>query len=968
MTLGSRRAKARTPLSRALVVLPGVVFLLVASSLPLGLSSVGGGSGAHPSLARPLGTFASPATMISPVRPGIAMTVFPAATVNVRAHLGTLPVAPTFHGPLPLGPKADAQLRATESFLPSTTQASPHLETPAPAAPNLWYSTDGLTSTQSGGVYPPDVQIATGPTQEVELVNLEAAFYNLTGATLGSEAISTLFADAPGSNLGDVKILYDNQSHRWFASSIHINSAGTAAYNNIAVSSSSDALGTWTTYLIADATGDFGDQPILGLGNKTVSISVNEFQGNSFAGAHFWVVNKSSMLSGGPISVAAFGIYGTDSSIHPVYELSPNPYTYLVETSIVSATRLTFFNASGVPPATVTVSQHNLVIQSLSPPPSAPQPGTSDQLDTGQDYRVQTAVQMNDQLWLTFGDSCRPSGDSSTRACFRLVEVAPSTFTVLQDFAFGVNGAYLLYPAIALDPKGDLTVVYAESSSTIYPSLEVTGRLATDPAGSLESSVLMQAGSGSITGCGGVPCRYGDYFGAGFSPIGTGAWVAGEYIDTTDLWSTHFAQVRSVSVPPAPLLTATPAVIDAGQSVHVSFSLSNSPCVNLTGARCTLHLPVGATSIDLACVSPFSGTSANVSLASVGSYTFGSGGYLAVYPAPGCSGSPTQNLSLTAVPVSVHARPLVGVSVSPFFPTEVRQAFTLHATVSGGVGSFTYRWSALPTGCFDSQLAVLTCVPTGVSAGTLALAVTDGVGVGALATFGFQILPNPSANLVSTTSALEPGMTTELTATASGGIGALTYTWVGLPSGCRSANTSDLFCQPDAAGQASVTVSVRDGNGFAASSNGIALVVYPLPSVNISASTTHPTFGGTVNLTAVTTGGTGNFTYGWSGLPAGCSSEPTAWILCTSSVSGTFRIVLTVTDSLGGHATASTNLTVGPRNSPPPSTLPLTNNDLYIGLGVAIAVALAALLVAATRRRPPPPKRPVARPPRTITK
>jgi len=112
---------------------------------------------------------------------------------------------------------------------------------------------------------------------------------------------------------------------------------------------------------------------------------------------------------------------------------------------------------------------------------------------------------------------------------------------LLKDFDLGIKGAYVFYGAVSLDSSNNLVVVYGESSSTIYPSLEVTGELATAPAGSLGSAQTIATGSALE-----LSTRYGDYFWAATQPKTPNTfWVSGEFrqIQLFQGWSTEIGLV-----------------------------------------------------------------------------------------------------------------------------------------------------------------------------------------------------------------------------------------------------------------------------------------------------------------------------------------------------------------------------------------------------------------------------------------
>src|SRR3989442_12206866 len=125
---------------------------------------------------------------------------------------------------------------------------------------------------------------------------------------------------------------------------------------------------------------------------------------------------------------------------------------------------LTLFSITGVPPGSVLGSRQDLADKRTPVPPSAPQPGTKNKLDTG-DARVQDAMWVDGRLWLSLDDGCTPPGDNLVRSCARLIEVDTANATIVQDFDLGVVGKHVFYPALRTDREGHLIVVVGESSS-----------------------------------------------------------------------------------------------------------------------------------------------------------------------------------------------------------------------------------------------------------------------------------------------------------------------------------------------------------------------------------------------------------------------------------------------------------------------------------------------------------------------
>jgi hypothetical protein len=83
-------------------------------------------------------------------------------------------------------------------------------------------------------------------------------------------------------------------------------------------------------------------------------------------------------------------------------------------------------------------------------------------------------------------------------------------------------------------------------------------------------------------------------------------------------------------------------------------------------------------------------------------------------------------------------------------------------------------------------------------------------------TFTHEVGGPTISSFSSSASAFVIGSRATFTVTASGGTGALTYAYRGLPSDCSSANVSSLTCTPTATGTFTITVMVTDAAGRSA--------------------------------------------------------------------------------------------------------------------------------------------------------
>ncbi len=142
------------------------------------------------------------------------------------------------------------------------------------------------------------------------------------------------------------------------------------------------------------------------------------------------------------------------------------------------------------------------------------------------------------------------------------------------------------------------------------------------------------------------------------------------------------------------------------------------------------------------------------------------------------------------------------------------QRVTFLTAVTGGSGGYIDTWAGLPTGCASSVATSDSCDPSYGGSYLVTFSVTDSNGFTATSSaLSYVVYPLPAVTLSLTpTSVLQSGSVT-IEATSSGGVGAMTYTWGGLPSGCTAPTNVTLTCSPTTPGTYEVTVTVTDQNG-----------------------------------------------------------------------------------------------------------------------------------------------------------
>jgi hypothetical protein len=148
-----------------------------------------------------------------------------------------------------------------------------------------------------------------------------------------------------------------------------------------------------------------------------------------------------------------------------------------------------------------------------------------------------------------------------------------------------------------------------------------------------------------------------------------------------------------------------------------------------------------------------------------------------------------------------------------------------------------------------------------------------------------------------------------------------------------------------------VTVAITDTTGFRIVSSTLSVTVNPDPSI-VSVTSPSIDLGQQLALDVSATGGTGQLSYSYSGLPPGCTSTNTAKLSCTPSATGSYSVRVTITDQEGKNATSFANITVAPQKVL--GLPPVLGYSALGGIVVAIVAAIAGIVLARGRKRKTP--------------
>ncbi|HTT26748.1 MAG TPA: kelch repeat-containing protein, partial [Thermoplasmata archaeon] len=435
---------------------------------------------------------------------------------------------------------------------------------------------------------------------------------------------------------------------------------------------------------------------------------------------------------------------------------------------------------------------------------------------------------------------------------------------------------------------------------TIYPDPVVGVPVASQPSADINQSVTFtgnpQFGSGGYvyawiglpTGCLGTTQRVMCTIEAAGSFL-----VAVRVVDSNG-YSVTSASVAFVALgdPVVAGPVASPPSVDVGESVTFSATPSGGSG-GYTLAWNDLPPPCSPTAVSPSCVAGAPGTYA-VSV----------------------TVNDTNGYRVVGGPIAFHVSelPTVAAPLPSTRSVDAGQNVSFRVSFTPGSGGDRFQWLDLPSGC-NATGPLANCTDPGAGSYHVGARVTDSNGGTSVSPLtGFTVYSDPVAtDLRANRSSADVSQPVTLTASATSGSGNFTYAWAGLPTTCGG-SASQLRCAFAEPGVYGITVQATDSNGVSTSVIGLNFTVDPLPALSgPTPSATVVDVGQSIHFTTTLTGGSGNESYNWTGLPPGCTPPDAAEWTCTPTRAGTWTIGLTARDSNGAQSTgASFTLVVHP--------------------------------------------------------
>jgi len=463
--------------------------------------------------------------------------------------------------PSPRAARPPLRLSGSNAAFPSET-LSPQLDSPTPLA-SISASWEGISS---DFLYePPDPHGAAGPNGIIQVVNVRLAYWDKQGRAIwGPVPLDGFFASVGNKFFSfDPRALYDRQSGRFYIVLIEEDDATQQSFLNVAVSKTSHPVtrtaSDWFFYRINNTrtvgnTKYWGDYPGLGFDSQAIYISVNmyAFTGNN-GDAQIAVLDKSAFLNGTTNYSFTYTSGGPAGgfTLQPCTVTggnSPSNVAYFAETPVAgnfSTSVRIWALRNPLGSRTLTSTSVTIPNNGGSPPFSgAPQPGTSITIDTLDGRTQGNAFWYNGAVWF-----CTTAGGSSGKSIVHYYKVNlnnyPSGTPSLGEAGFidGGSGEWTYQPSIGANSRGDVGIVFCQSSASRFPTIFAATRQAS--ASAFETPVLIKASPGYYFGG-----RWGDYASVTADPVDESFWVTHEWAKTTQggAWSTWWAQLGAPPV------------------------------------------------------------------------------------------------------------------------------------------------------------------------------------------------------------------------------------------------------------------------------------------------------------------------------------------------------------------------------------------------------------------------------------
>ncbi len=460
-----------------------------------------------------------------------------------------------------------------------------------------------------GGSNPPDTVGDVGPNHYVQMVNSgfgsSYEIYdrdgNIVQAPTATDSLGT--GDCADGN-GDPVVVYDHLADRWMLTEFAQRSDQTMC---IYISQTPDPTGPYFDYQVVAP--NFPDYPKFAVWDDAYFVGTNETDNPGYA------LPRQQMLAGPSATITPIRLTATDrpnwqrNHIMPA-DLdgpaapagSPGLFVRQVDDEITNPAganaandfiEVWEFDPDFVTPAnstfnlatTVSIADFDYNLCNWSRD-CLPQPGTTAMIDALPHYIMWRAQYRNFGTHETLLMNFTADVNGADQAGVQWVELRDTGagWTLFQEGTVAPDTDSRWMGAIAMNGKGDIALMYNVTGTGTSPSVRYTGRLASDPLGTMpQGDNAVPGGTGTSfidfrpcsDGMGGTTnsnCqRWGDYSAMSVDPVDdTTFWFTGMYSEMNGTTDTRIAAVAFDEAPILSGLALSATSIDEGEMVTLT--------------------------------------------------------------------------------------------------------------------------------------------------------------------------------------------------------------------------------------------------------------------------------------------------------------------------------------------------------------------------------------------------------------
>ncbi|MFT5675772.1 MAG: hypothetical protein ACI808_001704 [Paraglaciecola sp.] len=417
------------------------------------------------------------------------------------------------------------------------------------------------------GVNPPDTSGDVGLNYYIQSINgnsgsIFTVYDKNTGSLVsGPTSMESLGSGNCSTGAGDPIVLFDEMADRWLLSEFSSRGNNLCVY----ISQTSDPLaGGWFAY--AFAAPSFPDYPKYGVGSDAYYVGTNENDPAVYA------LDRDAMLAGSAatmIRIAApdingFGFQMITPADHdgstdmpdgtPGYFLrhrddevhnsnSNDPTQDFVELWELVADFNDVNNASFTKVADFAVAEFDSDLCGLTSFNCFPQAGTNTTLDPLREVVMFRAQYRNFTSYETIVGNFVTDVDDTDHGGIRWFELRREngSWSLFQEGTYAPDEKNRWMGSIAMDKDGNMALAYSWGSSSDFPGIRYTGRLAGSAAGTMsEAEFTLVNGTDRNTSN-----RWGDYSHMAVDPVDECTfWYTNEYGNQNGQWATSISKFK----------------------------------------------------------------------------------------------------------------------------------------------------------------------------------------------------------------------------------------------------------------------------------------------------------------------------------------------------------------------------------------------------------------------------------------